>query len=260
VSDEQHIPILFADESVLVVAKPPGVTVVPAPDAAKDACLKALVERQTGFRLWVVHRLDRDVSGAVALARTAERHRELSMAFEHREVSKTYLAFTAGIPAPAHGRIDIPLHAARKGKARPAAADEAGALPAATGYAVRTSWERDGLRVALVEAHPETGRHHQIRVHFRAIGTPLLFDATYGRAIDLAAFEESPCQRVALHASRLVLPGAAGAPLTVDAPLPPDLGGLLRWLDGTWDREDRDESRPETERATAEAVAPDAGA
>lgn len=230
-----QVRILHSDESVVAVAKPSGIPVVPAPDLAPDACLRAVLERQVGERLWVVHRLDRDVSGVIVFARTAEAHRELCQAFEHRAVRKTYLAFTAGVPDPARSRIDTPLHAARKGKTRPAAETEPGAQAAATAYAVRRTWHRAGARVSLIDVHPETGRHHQIRVHLRSIGTPILFDDVYGKGIDAEPFEDAPCERIALHASRLVLPTPAGAPLDIEAPLPADLTALLRWLDGEWD-------------------------
>ena len=230
------ITILASTADIIAVNKPAGITVVPAPDVPADACLRALVEHQLGVPLWVVHRLDRDTSGVVVFARSADAHRELCLAFEHRHVRKTYLAFTAGVPDPAEGRIDTPLHAARRGRTRPATSGEAGAWPAATSYAVRQRWTHEGADLALVDAHPETGRHHQIRVHLRSIGCPILFDHTYGRGIDIAALDESPCQRVALHASRLVLPQPDGSRLTIDAPLAADLPALVRWLDGTWTR------------------------
>jgi len=232
----EPVPVLAVDARLIAVNKPAGVTVVPAPDVPADACLRTLVERQVGAPVWVVHRLDRDTSGVVVFARSADAHRELCQAFEHRHVRKTYLAFTAGVPDPAEGRIDTPLHAARRGRTRPATPGEAGPWPAATGYAVRQRWTGEGAAVALVEAHPETGRHHQIRVHLRSIGCPILFDGTYGRGISLPALEESPCQRVALHASRLVLPQPDDSRLTIDAPLPADLTALVQWLDGTWTR------------------------
>lgn len=227
------IQILHTDDHIVAVSKPAGITVIPTPDAPRDACLRAIVERQLGAPLWVVHRLDRDTSGAVVFARSAEAHRELSHAFEQRRVQKTYLAFTAGVPEPPDGRIDAALHAARRGKTRPAHPGEPGSQSAATGYVVRLRWEFEGTRVALVEARPDTGRHHQVRVHLRSIGTPILFDVVYGKATRKDVFEEAPCDRLALHASRLLVPRPDGSPTTIDAPLPADLTALLQWLDGS---------------------------
>jgi tRNA pseudouridine32 synthase/23S rRNA pseudouridine746 synthase len=191
------------------------------------------LEVQRGERLWVVHRLDRDASGVLVLARTAEAHRALSVAFEQRMVEKAYLAFVAGAPAAARGRIGLPLHAARRGKTRPAHPGEPGARAASTDYAVRHTWRRGAEAVSLVEARPLTGRQHQIRVHLRALGVPLLFDEVYGRGVALAGFEAAPARRLALHASRLVVPPGPGAqPLRLEAPLATDLEALRAWLDG----------------------------
>lgn len=230
----EPIPILASDERLVAVNKPPGVAVVPAPGAPARECVRGMVERQLGIRLWVVHRLDRDASGVLLFARTADAHREMSLAFESRAVRKTYVALTSGVPSPREGRVTAALHAARRGRTRPALPGEAGSREAATGYRVRRVWSDEIGRVALVEAHPETGRHHQIRVHLRSIGTPILFDEIYGRAIEIASLDKAPCQRLALHAVRLVVPGPEGTPRAFEAPLAPDLASMLNWLDGEW--------------------------
>jgi RluA family pseudouridine synthase len=230
------IPILFADDRIVIVDKPAGLPTVPAPDAAPEDCVRAALERQIGVRVWVVHRLDRDTSGVLLFARTAASHRELCLAFEERRVRKTYVAFTCGIPAHREGRIATPLHPARRGKVRPALPGEAGAWQAATRYTVRKRWELGGEGVAMAETHPETGRHHQIRAHLRSIGTPILFDRLYGIDHGGAAVGGAPLSRLALHASRLVVPeGADAGPARVyEAPLAADLTALLHWLDAGW--------------------------
>ena len=232
----EAIPIIHLDDEVVVVNKPAGLPVVPAGGMAPVACARARIEASLGSRLWVVHRLDRDTSGVLVLARTAEVHRRLCVAFECRQVRKTYLAFTHGSPSPREGRISTPLHAARRGKVRPARPGESGALLAATGYVVRKRWARNGDIVAMVEAHPETGRHHQIRAHLRSIGTPILFDAVYGQRAADARLHGAPARRLALHSSRLVLPDRLppGSARTYDAPLEADLVALLHWLDDGW--------------------------
>jgi 23S rRNA-/tRNA-specific pseudouridylate synthase len=156
------------------------------------------------------------------------------MAFEHRHVEKTYLAFAAG-ELPLRGRPTVPLHAARRGKARPARPGEPGAREAVTEYVVRRRWQRGDTLVSLLEVHPLTGRHHQIRVHLRAAGAPLLFDPLYGRGLMPPQLAHAPCRRLALHASRLDLPSpGGGGRLVVAAPLAPDLEELVAWLDATW--------------------------
>jgi RluA family pseudouridine synthase len=229
-----QVHVLYADDAIVVVDKPAGLPTVPAPDMPPAACVRAAVERQFGFSVWVVHRLDRETSGVLLLARTADVHRGLCQAFEARQVRKTYVAFTRGVPQQREARITTPLHPARRGKVRPARPGEDGAWDAATRYIVRKRWERAGEAVAMVEAHPETGRHHQIRAHLRSIGTPVLCDRLYG--IASTVFDGAPVERLALHASRLVVPdlAAPGATQTFDAPLAADLTALLHWLDGGW--------------------------
>jgi len=230
------IPVVFDDAGLLAVCKPPGLAVVPGAGEHPGDCVRGLLERELGARLWVVHRLDRETSGVLLFARTADIHRDLCKAFEERRVRKTYVAFTLGVPAPREGRIATPLHPARRGKVRPALPGEAGAWDAVTNYVVRKRWERDGTAVAMVETHPETGRHHQIRAHLRSIGTPILFDRLYGRgaAHDLAG--GAPLSRLALHASRLAVPETPGTGTrrTFEAPLAADLTALLHWLDAEW--------------------------
>ena len=214
--------ILLERADVLVVDKPPGVTVIPARGEPPEACLRAQLEAQRAERLFVVHRLDRDTSGVLVFARNEAAHRTLSMAFAGHEVEKGYLAWVAGALEPETGTIDLPLHEARKGKVRPAAPNEAGARAASTDYAVEKRWA-NATRVAL---RPHTGRRHQIRVHLRSRNAPILFDPLYGKTT-FAAFTGAPTARLALHAKRLSVPGQ----FEVEAPLPDDLRALETWLD-----------------------------
>jgi len=227
--------VLYDEGDVLVLDKPVGIAIIPARGEAPEASLQRRVEQQIGAQLFVVHRIDRDVSGVVVFARTAEVHRHLSLAFEHRRVEKTYTAWASGGLATQRLRIDTALHAARKGKARPALPGEAGSLPAVSDIEVERVWRRDGATVSRVSVRPLTGRHHQIRVHLRSVGSPLLFDELYGKGIDPAPFVDAPMRRLALHARRLVVPApGTDAPLSFEAPLPPDLAALDAWLDGAW--------------------------
>lgn len=226
-----HADILFEDTDLLAVAKPAGLTVVPATVGPPGGCLRERLESARGERLWVVHRIDREASGLVVFARTAAAHRALSMDFEQRKVRKTYVAYVAGALDPSAGRIDVPLHAARRGKARPAAPGEAGAREALTEYEVESHWLGGGLDVSRVEARPATGRHHQVRVHLRARGTPVLFDPLYGRGVRQDPLRGAPCRRLALHAHRLALRHPRdGRPLELHAPVAPDLVSLEDWL------------------------------
>jgi len=228
--------ILVEAPGWLAVDKPPGLTVIPARAEDPEHSLWRTLERARGERLWVVHRIDRGTSGVVLFARDAATHRIFSSAFERREVRKGYLALTRGVPAPLSGTIDVALHPARKGKMRPAGPGEAGALIAATDYVVFRRWDVPEGPVALVELFPRTGRQHQIRVHLRAIGTPLLVDRLYGSPRPALGLE-----RLALHAASVSFPDpATGTEVTVEAPLAPDLQALVERLDRLSGRETRE--------------------
>ena len=223
---------LHEDDDVVAVQKPSGEPVIPARDGSAQDCVQRRLERQLGRRLWVVHRIDKDASGVVVFALNAEAHRALSLAFEHRQVSKTYAAFVAGSIEPPEGRLEVPLHPARKGKTRPALPGRP--APSRRRPSTRRSkrWTLPAGSVSLLEAHPHTGRHHQIRVHLRAAGVPILFDPLYGRGLTPEALAAAPCARLALHARRIDLPAPRGeGRLVIEAPLAPDLAALAEWLD-----------------------------
>jgi RluA family pseudouridine synthase len=230
------LALVHEDADLVAVDKPAGEPVIAERDGPRDACLRRRLELELGKRLWVVHRIDRDASGLVVFARNADAHRALSLAFEHREVEKTYVAFAGGELDEDHGTIDVALHGARKGKTRPARPGEPGTQEARSDYAVETRWRREGATVSLLEVHPHSGRHHQIRVHLRSMGAPLLFDPLYGRGLLPPGLEEAPCQRLALHARRLTLPSPHSGrdPLVLEAPLADDLVALREWLDAEW--------------------------
>lgn len=224
--------ILHEDSDCLVVSKPAGIAVIPGRDEQPGDALRGQLESSRGERLWVIHRLDRDTSGALVFARNEVAHRRLSMAFESREVSKEYVAWTLGMPPQESGVVDVPLHSARKGRMRPALPGEEGALQSSTAFRVElTMATRLGV-VARIEARPKTGRQHQIRVHLRSVGAALLVDPFYARREAVAAGElgtGSPVLgRLTLHARRLSFPGGGGV-VSVTAPLPADLDALDRW-------------------------------
>jgi RluA family pseudouridine synthase len=230
------LPLLHDDDDVVAVSKPPGEPVIAERGGPPEACLRRRLESQIGRRLWVVHRIDRDASGLVVFAGHADAHRALSLAFEHRQVVKTYVALAGGEPEKEHGTIQVALHAARRGKSRPARPGEPGRREATTEYAVQKCWRRQDAVVSLLEVHPRTGRRHQIRVHLRSLGAPLLFDPLYGRGLLPSGLDGAPCHRLALHARRLELPAPSGhGRLALEAPPAEDLEQLQSWLDARWD-------------------------
>nr|WP_255653397.1 RNA pseudouridine synthase [Myxococcus sp. XM-1-1-1] len=207
----------------MVVDKPPGVPVIPGRDGGPS--LRDALESQRGRKIFVVHRLDRDTSGALVFALDAAVHRALSIAFESGKVRKRYLALVEGrIDAPS--LVDAPLIAARKGRMRVARPGEAEAKPSRTRVRPVESFDK----ATLVEAEPLTGRTHQIRVHLLSLGHPLLMDHQYGR--DTALTEKDlggqgdgvVLERTPLHAARVEWPALPGVEARgVDAPLPEDM-------------------------------------
>lgn len=236
------LTLLYRDAAVVAVDKPAGITVTPSPRPGDGPCLRDQLVAALSVPVWVVHRIDRETSGVVIFALTAAAHRALSMTFEARRAAKRYLAFTAGCPSPRAAVIDTPLHEGRKGRMRPAQPGEHGAVDARTSYEVRQTWRHGGDTVSLVEARPETGRHHQIRVHLRSVGAPLLGDSVYGRQAHwpeaLLASQRTLAPRLALHAVSLQVPHPdTGAPLVLEAALPGDLVALSAYLDAAWQRD-----------------------
>lgn len=203
--------VLAQRDGLVAIDKPPGLLVIPGRDPVGRATAKSLLELQLQTKIWVCHRIDRDTSGVVVFATNAEAHRRASMAFERGDAKKTYLALVEGaVSSPLE--IDLPLVEGRKGKMRLA-------FPGEDGKASKTLVRpREQLRGAtLVECEPLTGRQHQIRVHLKAQGHPLLFDHQYGRKEPLVVGDVT-LARTPLHAAKLVLEG-----WSVESPLPADL-------------------------------------
>lgn len=216
-----NIPILLERPSLLVVNKPAGLTVIPARNEEAADCLTHRLQAERGERLWVVHRLDRETSGVMVLARSAAAHKVLCEAFEARRVEKSYTAFCLGAPTAMRGVITAPLLKLSGGGCRVGTEAE-GAQKATTGYRVLAQWRVGDSSVCRVEATPLTGRQHQIRVHLLSGGLPLLGDRRYAPALGV-----SLAPRLALHAASLRLPAVLGeAAVSIACPVADDLAAL----------------------------------
>lgn len=206
------LEILHRDDEVLVVSKPAGMLSTAAPPDEGPTLIDAL--KDAGLRATPVHRLDRDVSGAMICAFDARTREALEELFRERALRKWYWALALMGPKKESGEIKYPI-AEERGKARVSAAGK----PALTRYRVLAR----GLRANEVEIEIVTGRYNQIRLHFAHSGWPLVGERKYARG------KEDPFRypRVALHAWRLDFahPRSA-APISVTAPLPPDLQEL----------------------------------
>jgi 23S rRNA pseudouridine1911/1915/1917 synthase len=214
--------LLFADAHVVAVDKPAGVPAQPTLTSDRGH-LPDLVASALGGPVSLVHRLDRETSGVTILARTGAAARALAAAFREGRPAKEYLALCARAPSPPAGRIDAPLGKDPRHPGRRAVRPDG--EPATTRY--RTLAVGTG-GVALVEAHPETGRTHQIRAHLAHLGAPLLGDARYGGPRMVGAL---PVPRAMLHARRLELDHpATGRPVCLEAAAPQDFRELCRAL------------------------------
>jgi tRNA pseudouridine32 synthase/23S rRNA pseudouridine746 synthase len=226
------VPILLQDLQILAVDKPAGRLVIPG--RGRDELSLAEELSSLHGRLWVVHRLDRGTSGALVFARTAEAHRALNLAFDRGEPRKRYLALVSGA-APPELRVDVPIAPARRGRMRPARPGDARGKPSGTLFKLLeafAAWPWAGGVLSLVEALPETGRTHQIRVHLAHAGHPLIVDPDYGSEDPLLGPDgRKLVDRTPLHASRLeiVHPGT-GRPLAIEAPLAADMAGAVEAL------------------------------
>ncbi len=266
---KQTVEVLYEDDHLVAVNKPAGLRVIPDSfNAALPNLLHMLEARYRkalqaeGQQLWVVHRIDMHTSGVVIFARTPEMHRHLNRMFEHGEVHKTYWAIVRGHVSPKEGRIDFPMEP-HPSRSRIMIISEKG-KPAVTEYRVLEEFEH----FSLVEVYPRTGRTHQIRVHFQAIGNPLAIDPIYAKtlSIDIAnlkrdvvrkrrAGDEPPpalMQRLTLHALRLSFQHPiTGQPFEVEAALPKDFRALLSAL-RKWDRRKPQNPQPTPNPPTEE--------
>ena len=214
--------VIHRDRDILVLDKPHGLPVQGGPNIGRhlDGMLDAL-RFDAAERPRLVHRLDKDTSGVLVLARSVAAAAKLAAAFRGRDVEKTYWAVTVGEPTPAAGRIDLALvkQGGPRGE-RTAAADpgDSDAARAVTDFRTLDAVRR---RAAWLELKPITGRTHQLRVHCaEALGCPILGDGKYGGA---AAHMEGLPGQLHLHARALRLPHPAGGTLEVAAALPPHM-------------------------------------
>jgi 23S rRNA pseudouridine955/2504/2580 synthase len=216
-ADDLRGRVLYRDGDMIVIDKPAGLAVQGGTGTHRhlDAMLDAL-RFGADEKPRLVHRLDRDTSGVLVLARHRAAAQALTRAFRARTTRKIYLAVTVGVPRPHRGRIDLALGKAGGRGREKMAGDTADARNAVTLYAVM---DAAAQRAALVTLMPLTGRTHQLRAHMAAIGTPILGDGKYGgRESFIAGFGLQ--KRLHLHACRLTIPKPSGGMLIVAAPLP----------------------------------------
>ncbi|WP_022680131.1 RluA family pseudouridine synthase [Sandarakinorhabdus limnophila] len=238
----QDIPltIVHEDDHLLVVDKPAGLVVHPAAGNYDGTMVNALLHRCAGrlsgiggvARPGIVHRIDKDTSGLLVVAKTDKAHEGLAAQFARHDVDRRYTAVVGGVPVPPAGRIEGALARSTANRQKMAIVKDGRGKHAITHF--RTVAAFDGA--AQVECRLETGRTHQIRVHMASIGHALLGDAVYGRTPGKLAplLKDLAFERQALHAATLgFVHPVTQEKLCFESPLPADMVALIGRLDGT---------------------------
>ncbi|MDY0092543.1 MAG: RluA family pseudouridine synthase [Candidatus Vecturithrix sp.] len=211
------ISILFENDDLLVVEKPEGIATIPERQKEKE-CLLGLVSASVAHKLYIVHRLDKEVSGVLVFAKHAAAHKNLNEQFNQRKIQKTYMAVTHGVIERAIHRIDTPIRQFGSGRM---GIDLKQGKPCITEFSVTQRFEA----YTLVKIHPLTGRRHQIRVHFYSIGHPLVGDSRYGEKSIQSQFP-----RLLLHAHQLTCRLLSGEEMTFTSPLPPSFRQVMETM------------------------------
>ncbi len=228
------LDIVFEDEHLLVVDKPAGMVVHPAAGNPDGTLVNALLHHCAGrlsgiggvARPGIVHRIDKDTSGLLVVAKTDVAHEGLAAQFARHSIERVYLALTTGIPVPPSGRIDAPLARSAANRKKIAVVGEGRGKRAVTHYRIVEPLKG----AALVECRLETGRTHQVRVHLASIGHPLLGDPVYGRSRNehRELLKRLDFHRQALHAAELgFVHPVSKAKLSFKSALPSDIQELF---------------------------------
>lgn len=239
-----EVPILYEDDEVLAVNKPAGLVVHPDGRTKEPTLAELLLEKYPGIRgvgetipltkggvieKWgIVHRIDRDTSGVLLIAKTNEAFQNLKSQFQERTIKKSYRTIAQGTFKETSGTIDKPIGRStsdfRKWSAEYGARGDL--REALTDYKVLGVGDAGGVKLSYLEVNPHTGRTHQIRVHLKAVGHPILCDSLYApKGPILLGFD-----RIALHAFSVVFRSLDGVEHRVLAPLPEDFKQALAEL------------------------------
>lgn len=229
IPEEIPLKITFENEDLIVVNKPAGMVVHPSAGHQSGTLVHAAlahsdeIEGVGGIqRPGIVHRLDKDTSGLILLAKNDQAHQWLQEEFRSRRVDKTYLALVDGAPPTKRGRVEAAIGRDPVDRKRMAVVPPDKGRFAVSEYATETRYQQH----TLLEVHPVTGRTHQIRLHMAFLGCPIVGDRIYGRRRPSLEID-----RQFLHAARLSirLPGES-LPVEFEAPLPDDLASVLKAL------------------------------
>ncbi len=230
------LDILFEDSDILVLNKPAGITVNRSDTTKEEKTLQDLViesgkigvktpDTEFNMRGGIVHRLDKETSGAIIVAKNPDSFYELQRQFKEREVEKNYIALAHGKLQPSEGEISVPVGRLPWNRKRFGVI--AGGRESTTVYSVIEEFEKDGETLSLVRLFPKTGRTHQIRVHLKYINHPIFADPLYGGR-KTARTDRKELDRVFLHAEKITFAHPkTHEKMTFEAKLPNELNDLL---------------------------------
>lgn len=219
-----NIPVLFEDDSILVLNKPPGIVVNRA-ESVKGETVQDWVEKTYHIfiedRAGIVHRIDKETSGILLVAKSQEAFSELQRQFKERLIHKTYIAITHGMIVPGEGEINAPVGRLPWNRER------FGIVPGGKESITKYKVQKTVQDMSVVELYPESGRTHQIRVHLKYINHPIVGDYLYaGRKT--ARRDRTWAPRVMLHAWKLSCTHpATGSRLAFEAPIPDDMDKVI---------------------------------
>lgn len=232
--EKVNFAVLFEDEEILVINKPPGVVVHPAAGHKKGTLVHGLLYHCNNLpgisgveRPGIVHRLDKDTSGVMVIAKTDKSHQGLLNLFKSRKITKVYHAIVVGIPPSQQGVVTEPIGRNRSNRKKMAVLEHGG-REAVTAWQVL---EEFSAPLTYIEARPETGRTHQIRLHMTHLGCPIAGDNLYGNKLSRQVNNDFLIKRQCLHACSLsFVHPATGGQCNFFAPIWPDMQELLEKL------------------------------
>jgi RluA family pseudouridine synthase len=210
-------PILYEDNNLVAVDKPGGLAAIPERQADKD-CLLHQMSRFYSYKLFVVHRLDKEVSGVILFAKNPVTHQYLNELFNHHQIKKNYQALVHGNVIRDAGEINTPIRQYGSGRM---AVDREQGKKCLTMYHVQKRYGH----CTLVTVSPITGRRHQIRVHFYSIGHPIVGDITYGNKKIQRTFP-----RLMLHACKIEFKLESGVSIEIESPVPKSFSDVLAMM------------------------------
>lgn len=240
----KNIKKIYEDDALIVVDKPTETLVHPTMAGEKDTLVSYLLEKYPALkdldwpdktRPGIVHRLDKDTSGLLILAKNPETLRNLQELFKARKIKKTYSALVLGRTEPPEGKIEAAISRGEDGRQKiqnySYSFSKNAIRPAVTLYKTILNFQFHNFQLTLIEAQPKTGRMHQIRVHLKHIGHPIIGDPLYNTKESRKISKELGINRQFLHAARLEFQNPkTGKIIKLESPLPDDLKNILKKL------------------------------